>query len=63
MIKLSNNYNVACDFSKGNCDKCNYSYLCEYYMKLTDNIPLISDNIYVGSITKKEYVKHNLKIL
>lgn len=63
MIKLSDDYNVACDLCKGNCDKCNYNYLCEYYMNLTDNVPLISNEMYVGDITKKEYIKNSLKII
>lgn len=54
---------IACNESNNNCSKCPYDYLCEYRMKLSDNVPVIQGGLFVGDTTKREAVKSQLRIV
>lgn len=54
---------IPCNEYNNNCKKCNYDYLCEYRMKVSDNVPIIQGGLYVGDTTKRETTKSQLKVV
>lgn len=54
---------IACNYCNNDCSNCKYSYLCEYRMKVSDNVPVIQGGLYVGDTTKRDAVKSQLKIV
>lgn len=54
---------IACNECNNDCSNCKYDYLCEYRMKVSDNVPVIQGGLYVGDTTKRDTVKSQLRIV
>lgn len=54
---------IPCNECENNCKKCNYDYLCEYRMGVSNNVPVIQGGLFVGDTTKRDVVKSQLKIV
>lgn len=54
---------IACSECNNDCNKCNYDYLCEYRMGVSNNVPVIQGGLFVSDTTKREATKSQLKIV
>ena len=54
---------TPCNEFKNDCNKCDYSYLCEYRMKVSDNVPVIKDGVFVSDTTKRNAIKSQFKVV
>lgn len=54
---------IPCNECNNDCNKCNYDYLCEYRMGVSDNVPVIQGGLFVSDTTKRDTIKSQLKVV